>query len=161
MRKDLNSGTNIIDATKRKQKYLHLEPVTLSEHSFADVKMLLGQDGFHFVHPLDLFESDHQNTSVAVHLPFGWVMTGPLLSTSGLVFTCFNAFERTVDGSDLAEQLCKWYELDSHGASRQVNPRAAADARALRILEHSNYIDGYRYHVGMFWADDDSNLPEN
>ena len=150
-----------MDVTELKQKHPHLEPVTLSQHNVANVKKLLGQDGFHFVHPLELFESDHQITPVVVHLPLGWVLSGPLPSTSALVSICFEAFVRTDNESELAEQLRKRYELDSHRLYKQIKTRTATNARALRILEHSTYKDVSSYHIGMVWAGDDSGLPEN
>ena len=53
--------------------------------------MILGQDVFHSIRPLEYFESDRRDTPIAVRLPLGWVLSGPLPSTSGLFSTCFKA----------------------------------------------------------------------
>ena len=124
--------------------------------------MILGQDVFHFIRPLEYFDSDCKNAPVAVRLPLGWVLSGPLPSTSGLFSTCFKAVTSNKDAdSELGDQLRSWYEMESYGAFKQVDPRSAADARAEKILERTTYHDGSRYQVGMLWAEDESSLPNN
>ena len=123
--------------------------------------MILGQDVFHSIRPLEYFESDRKNTPIAVRLPLGWVLSGPLPSTSGLVSTCFKAVTQSESDSKLADQLRSWYEMESFAAMKQVDPRSAADARASKILQETTYHDGCRYQVGMLWADDESSLPNN
>ena len=85
--KGLKVGTDIIDVTKLKQQYPHLESDAFSKYSYADVGMILGRDAFHLFHPLEYFKSDHQDTLVPVRLPLGWMLSGPLLWTSGLAST--------------------------------------------------------------------------
>ena len=53
--------------------------------------MILGQDVFHCIRPLEYFETDRTNTPIAVRLPLGWVLSGSLPSNSGLISTCFKA----------------------------------------------------------------------
>ena len=162
VRDDLQVGTDVIDVESLKTMYPHLEPIPLKKYSYADVDMILGQDVFHFIRPLEYFDSDRKNTLVAVRLSLGWVLSGPLPSTSGLFSTCFKAVTTNKDAdSELAEQLRSWYDIESYGAFKQVDSRSAADARAEKILEATTYHDGSRYQVGMLWAEDESNLPNN
>ena len=123
--------------------------------------MILGQDVFHSIRPLEYFESDRKNSPFAVRIPLGWVLSGPLPSTSGLVSTCFKAVIQSESDSQLVNQLRSWYEMESFAAKKQVDPRSAANARASKILQDTTYHDGCRYQVGMLWADDDSSLPNN
>ena len=51
--------------------------------------------------------------------------------------------------------------MESYGAYKQVDPRSAADARAQEILETTTIHNGQRYDVGMQWADDNIQLPNN
>ena len=51
--------------------------------------------------------------------------------------------------------------MESYGAFKQVDPRSAADARAQEILETTTLRNGQRYDVGMLWADDEIQLPNN
>ena len=51
--------------------------------------------------------------------------------------------------------------MESYGAFKQVDPRSAADARAQEILETTTFHNGQRYDVGMLWADDNIQLPNN
>ena len=83
VRDNLSVGTDTIDVDRMKTKYPYLEPVPLHKYSYADVDMILGQDVFHFIRPLEYFDSDCKNAPVAVRLPLGWVLSGPLPATSG------------------------------------------------------------------------------
>ena len=105
--------------------------------------MILGQDVFHFIRPLEYFDSDRKNTPVAVRIPLGWVLSGPLPSTSGFYSTCFKAVStnKYVD-SELGDQLRSWYDMKAYGAIKQVDSRSAADARAEKILDDKTYHDG-------------------
>ena len=53
--------------------------------------MILGQDVFHAIHPLEYFDGDEKCSPFAVRLPRGWVVSGPLPSSSRLDLTCFKA----------------------------------------------------------------------
>ena len=53
------------------------------------------------------------------------------------------------------------YDTESYGALKQVDPRSAVDARALVILENTTVDIGKGYNVGMLWAKDNIELPNN
>ena len=63
--------------------------------------------------------------------------------------------------NELASQVKSWYDIESFGANRQVDSRSAADARAHEILESTTIHNGLRYDVGMLWAADNNQLPNN
>ena len=161
VRKTLHVGNDVIDVDYLKTIYPHLEPIALKTYCYGDVEMILGQDVFHSIRPLEYFESDRKNSPIAVRILLGWVLSGPLPSTSGLVLTCFKAVIQSESDSQLADQLRSWYEMESFAAKKQVDLRSAADARASKILQDTTYHDGCRYQDGMLWADDYSSLPNN
>ena len=111
--------------------------------------MILGQDVFHCIRPLEYFEADRPNTPIADRSLLGWVLSGPLPSTPCLFSTSFKPVASTENDSILAEQLRSCYDIESYGAYKQVDSRSAADARAMKILEETTFNDGYRYQVGM------------
>ena len=78
--------------------------------------MIFGQDMFHCIPPLENFETDRQNTPIAVRLPMGWVLSGPLPSTSRLFLTRFKAVTQRESDSKLADQIRSWYDIHSYGA---------------------------------------------
>ena len=141
VRYDLN-----VEPTYFEKKYPHLEPISLTKYSYADVEMILGQDVFNFIRPLEYLDADRKNTLVAVLLPLGWVLSGPLPSTSCFVSTCLKAVTCN-PGLDieLVDQVRSWYDMESYGAYEQVDSHSAADARATRLLEETTYHDGNRY----------------
>ena len=109
---------------------------------------------YHAIRPLEYFAADEKCSPFAVRLPIGWVLSGPLQSSSGLVSTCFKA--NMEQDFELASQVKSWYD-----ALKQVHPRYAADVRALDILENTTVHNGKRYNVGMLWAEDNIELPKN
>ena len=62
---------------------------------------------------------------------------------------------------ELSSQVKSWYDMESYGALKQVDPRSAPDASALDILENTTVQNEKRYDVGMLWAKDNVELPNN
>ena len=157
----LSIGKDLIDVYDLKTRYPHLEPLAFNRYSYTDVKMILGQDVFHAIRPLEYFGSDRRTTPVAVRSPLGWVPNGLLPSTMGVFSTCFKAVTQKEHDCTPSNQLRSWYDIESYGAYKQVDSRSATDARATKILDETTYHDGSRHLVGELWADDDSCLPNN
>ena len=123
VRDQLAIGNDVYDVDDLKTPYPHLEPIVLSKYSYTDVKMILGQDNFHAIRPLEYFESDRRNTrAVAVRLPLGWVLSGPLPSTTGLFSTCFKAVTQKENDCTLSDRLRSWYDIESYGSSNKWTP---------------------------------------
>ena len=121
--------------------------------------MILGQDVFYAIRQLEYFTADEKCSPFAVRLPIDWVQSGPLPSSSGLVSTCFKA--NMEQNFELATQVKSWYDMESYGALKQVDPRSAADARVHDILEKTTVHNGKRYDVGLLWTEDNIELPYN
>ena len=97
--------------------------------------------------------------AVRVGLPIGWFLSGPLPSSSSLVTMCFKANDE--QDYELACQVKSWYDMESYGEFKQVDPRSAADAHAHELLETTTFHKNQRYVVGILWADDNIQLPYN
>ena len=155
----LNAGSDIINVQALQETYPHLaflDPVT---SSYKDIEMILGQDVYHAIRPLEYCSADEKRSSAAARLPISWVLSGHFPSSSCLTSTCFKVNIEHDD--ELASHVKSWYDLESFGASKQVNPRSAADARAHEILESTTIHNGLRYDVGMLWAADNTKSPSN
>ena len=159
VKESLNVGSDIINVQALQETYPHLavfDPVT---YSYKYIEMILGQDVYQAIHPLEYFSADDKRSPVAVSLPIGWVLSGPLPSSSCLTSTCFKV--NIEHDNELASQVNTWYDIQSFGANKQVDSRSAADARAHEILENTTVHNGLRYNVGMQWAADNIKLPNN
>ena len=150
--------SDIINVRMLQEKYSHLEPIDSVQFRYADVKMFLGQDVYEYICPLEYCQDKSQKSPFAVRFPTGWVLSGPLPASTGLISTCLHCNIKDVS---LAEQVKSWYELESYGTYKQVDARSSDDKRANKILEASTIHDGDRYAVGMLWAEDHSQLPNN
>ena len=154
----MNVRSDFFDVVSLQAKYSRLQPLQPLHYSYVEVDLIIGQDAFHAIRPLEYFETDSKHAPIAVRLPLGWVLSGPLPVSSCLTSTCFKA---DVDNTVLADQVKSWYDIESFGAYKSVDPRSKADTRALRILENTTFYDGNRYQVGMLWAEDNRKLPNN
>ena len=143
-----------------KDKYPHLEPVPGEKVHYSDVKLILGQDTYEAIRPLEYFTVRRtKDTPLAVRLALGWVLSGPVPSTVACPSTCF--FATSEQNDELAQVVKSWYDLESYGTYKTVDSKSQADARAMDILESTTFCDGVRYHVGMLWADSHSTLTNN
>ena len=101
--------------------------------------MILGQDIFHAIKPLEYFQGRNQNTPVAVRMPIGWVLSGPLPSSIGVRATIFKC---NLEDVALAVQVKKWYELESYGTFKQADPRSSGDKRAQKNFDSATLHGG-------------------
>ena len=82
VKEDLNVGADVINIKTFQETYSHLgvlDPVT---YCYGNVEMILGQDVYHAIRPLEYFAADEKCSPFAVRLPIGWVLSGPLPSSS-------------------------------------------------------------------------------
>ena len=156
MKTDLNLGSDTMKVSELKNSHLAPLPSLTKQHS--DLKFNLGHDCFHAIRPLKIHGDNSRNSSFAVRLPIGWVLSGPL--PSSLVLPC-HCFKCTVEDNSLIEQDKNWYELESYGTYKSADPRSASDKQALRTLESNISHDGTRYSVDIRWIDKDFKLPNN
>ena len=152
-------GANVINIKALQKTYLHLAVLDPVTYCYGNIEMILGQDVYHAIRQLEYFAAHEKCSPFAVRLPIGWVLSGPLPSSSGLVSTCFKA--NMEQDFELASQVNSWYDMESYGALKQVDPRSTSDARVHDILEDITVHNGIRYNVGMLWTDNNIELPDN
>ena len=157
VKENLNVGCDIINVQALIETYPHLAVLDPVTYSFKDIEMILGQDVYHAIRPLEYFSADEKRSRVAIGLPLGWFFSGPLPLSSCLTSTCFKV--NSEDDNELASQVKSWYYIDSFGANKQVHSRSAADARAHEILGSTSTHNCLRYDVRMLWAADNIKFP--
>ena len=126
----------------------------------GDVKVLLGQDVFSLIRPLEYRYADNKQPW-AVRLPLGWVLSGPVpeLLRENCTSHCYHV---SVEDANLSNQVKRWLDMESYATTTvQVDPRSSDDKRALQILESSTTHNGNRYQMGLLWKKDSPMLPNN
>ena len=159
VKESLNVGSDITNVQALKETYSHLAVLDPVAYSYRDIEMILGQDFYHAIRPLEYFSADEKRSPVAVRLPIDCVLSGPLPSSSCLTSTCFKV--NIEHDNEFASQVKSWYDIESFGANKHVDSRSAADERAHDIIESTTVLNGLRYDVGMLWAADNIQLPDN
>ena len=143
-------GSDSISIPKLQEKYPQLASIKPRHYKYEDVEIIIGQDFYHAIRPVEYLLGEDSISPCAVRLPIGWVLSGPLPP-----LPC------VVEDMSLADQIKTWYELESYGAFKQVDARSAADKRALSVLKNDTFHDDERYIVPMLWNDKESSLPNN
>ena len=129
-----------------------------TQYTYEDVEVIIGQDYYHAVRPIEFILRDDKNSPCSVRLPIGWVISGPLPPSVNSISSCF---KYVVEDSSLTDQIKSWYELESYGAFKQVDAHYAANKHALSILNSETVHNGERYIVPMLWIDSNVSLPNN
>ena len=148
----------LVDVSSGSENYPQLAPLKTTAYNYKEIEIVIGQDFYHAIRPLEHVFGDELDSPCAVRLPIGWVISGPSPDRSSLNSSSFNC---VTDDISLTDQIKTWYELESYGAFKQVDARSAADKRALSILKTETVHDGERYTVPMLWSDNDVSLPNN
>ena len=137
----INVGRDFINVAALKSKYPHLDTVPGTQIQYSSVSMILGQDAYEAIRPIEYFVSSTDISSpVAVRLPIGWVFSGPLPSTSNLSASCFEASSE--EDSTLAREVKLWFDMETFGAVKNVDPSSAKESRAKEILHSTTFHDG-------------------
>ena len=78
----LNVGSDMINVQALQETYPHLAVLDPVTYSYKDIEMIFGQDVYHAIRPLEYFSADEKRSTVSVRLLIGWVLSGPLPSSS-------------------------------------------------------------------------------
>ena len=135
-----------------------MAPIKPIHYKCEEVEIIIGQDFYHAIRPVEYLLGEESISPCAVRLPIGWVLSGPLPPSFKSNSSCFKC---VVEDMSRADQIKTWFELESYGAFKQVDARSAADKRALSVLKNDTFHEGERYIVPMLWNDKESTLPNN
>ena len=135
----LKVGLNIINVLQLQETYPHLSMLDPAQCSYSNVEMILSQDIYHAIFPLEHFKNVSKCAPVAVHLAIGWVLIGPLPVSSSFISSCCKIV--TEPETDLAEKVKSWYDMESYGAVKEVDPRSSLNRRNVEILEKATFND--------------------
>ena len=75
--KDLVVGSSVYDLIELSKRYLPLSCIRLKKIDLKDVKVILGQDAYSLIRPLE-YKYCGNNSPWAVIVPLGWTLSGPL-----------------------------------------------------------------------------------
>ena len=155
---NLNVGDKIYDFTKMKANYAYLNHLPDIKVSMADVKVVLGQDAYHLIRPLE-YKSGGRDEPWAVKTSLGWTVSGGLSKkeTKYMVASC----TFSVSSDLLADQMKNWWDMETYASVCDVSGRSKEEKRVQAISEKTTKHNGERYEVGPLCADDNPNLPNN
>ena len=151
-------GSELINIAELQNEYSQLAPNKPTQYTYEDVEVIIGQDYYHAVRPIEFILGDDKNSLCSVRLPIGWAISGPLPPSVVSTSSCFKC---VVEDSSLTDQIKSQYELKSYGAFEQVDARSTADKHDLSILNSETVHNGERYIVPMLWIDSKVSLPNS
>ena len=156
---DIKVGVDEYDIADLKTKFNHLQEVPSRKLKMKDVKVILGQNAYELIRPLE-FHSGDGPSPWAVKTKLGWSICGPL-PKSEASYLAANTFACSSASDTIAEQIRHWWSLEAYATNCTVSGRSKEDKRALEILENTTKHTGERYEVGLLWATDQQDIPNN
>ena len=155
---NLNVGDKVYDFTKLKEIYSYLNNLPDIKVSMADVKVILGQDAYHLIRPLE-FTPGGRDEPWEVKTSLGWTVSGalPKKETKCMAASC----NFSVLSDPLADQMKKWWDMETYASVCDISGRFKEEKRAQAILEKTTKHNGECYEVGLQWAYDNPRLPNN
>ena len=155
---NIRIGSELINIADLQNKCPQLAPIKPTQYTYEDDEVIIGQDYYHAVRPIEFILEDDDNLPCLVRLPIGWVIKGPLPPSVVFTSSCFTG---VVEDPSLTDQIKSWYELETYEAFKQVNACSTADNYALSILNSETVHNGERYIVLMLLIDSNVSLPNN
>ena len=141
---NIDAGTMIYTYQELKLAYPHLSVLSEETLKLKDVKMILGQNGYH-IHRPEEYKSCANGEPWAVKTKLGWTSCGPLPQQKAVQMTASGVTASEDDA--LAEQINTWWNIESYASRCDVSGRSKEDGEALQLLEQTTKLDGERYQV--------------
>ena len=87
----------------------------------------------------------------AVKSKIGWALSGPLPAKQAATFA---TTATSIADDKLANQLSKWWHIESYASNCDVTGHSKEEQRAIKTLEQTIRFNGERYEVGLLWLED-------
>ena len=115
---NLDVGDKMYAFTKLKEVYSYMNNLPDIKVSIADVKVILGQDGYHLIRPLECRSGD-RNEDWAVKTSLGWTVSGalPKTKTNCLAVSC----NLSMSSDPLGDQMKRWWDMETKASVCDVS----------------------------------------
>ena len=74
---NIRIGFELINIADFQNKYPQLAPIKPIQNTYEDVEVIIGQDYYHAVRPVEFILGDDKNSLCSGRSPIGWVKSGP------------------------------------------------------------------------------------
>ena len=82
-------GSELINIANWQDKNPQLAPIKPTQYTCEDVEVIIGQNYYHAVRPIEFILGDDKNSPCSVRLPILWVISGPLPPSVRSTSSCF------------------------------------------------------------------------
>ena len=155
---DLVVGSSVYNVIELSKRYPHLSCIKLKKIDLKDIKVILGQDAYSLIRPLE-YKYCGKNSPWAVKVPLGWTLSGPLPNSERRESSFLSSDSQ--ENQELTEIVRKWWEIESYGTTFQINSRTLEDEKSLEILEKKTLKLPERFQVQMLFTGKEQKLDCN
>ena len=111
-----------------KKRFPYLKDLPNITYNFDDVKMIIGQDMYQLIHPMD-YKQGKEDEPWAVRTHFGWTVSGPLPKK---LAQSINVSSNLVHVTDpLSEQVKRWWEIEAYASNVKSSGKSLEEKKAL------------------------------
>ena len=151
-------GNKPFNYNNMRRKYSHLDVLPDNNMDLKKVKVVLGQDNYHFLFPV-VYRTGKRNEPWAIKTKLGWTLSGPQLKHEVPQVAELSHVAAEDDG--LGAQMKTWISMESYATRVNVSARSREDRRALEQLRKTTKLIDGRYEVGLPWAEDNATIQIN
>ena len=151
-------GEQIVKLQELNDRYPHLRNLTNQSYNLNVVQLILGQDCYNIHHPFEFKKSEDKAALWAGKSKIRWALSGPLPAKQAATL---ETTAISIADDKLANQLNKWWHIESYASNRDVTGHSKKEQRAIKALEQTTQFNGERYDVGLLWREDEVKLPNN
>ena len=108
--------------------------------------------------PFDFKKSEDKVAPWAVKSKIGWAISGPLTAKQAATLA---TTATSIADDKLANQLSKWWDIESHASNCNVTGHSKEEQRAIKTLQQTTRFNGERCEVGLLWREEEVKLPNN
>ena len=127
-------------------------------YNLIEVQVTLGQDCYDNHHPFEFKKSEDKAAPFLVKSKIGSALSGPLPAKHAATLA---TTAKSSAGDKLANQLSKWWDIESYASKCDVTVHSKYEQRAMKTLEQTTRLSGGRYEVGLLWREEEGKLPNN
>ena len=148
----LKLGDQIVELQELKDYYPLLRNMPNQSYNLNEVQVILGQDCY------DIQEVRRQSctmgSEIKDRLGLKWSVSAKQATTLATTLT-------SIADDKLANQLSKWWDIESYYSNCDVTGHSKEEQRASKTFEQATRTNGERQEVGLLWREDEVKLPNN
>ena len=151
-------GDPILELQNLKDQCPHLTKLPNQIYNLNAVQVLLSHDCYDIHHLFEIRKSESKTATLEVNSRIDSAFSGALPAKQAATLA---KTEKSIEDEKLANQLNKWWDIETYASNYDGTGHSKEDQRAVRTLQHTTQFYGERYEAEVLWLEDVAMLAKN